>query len=150
MSEPRRFRFKTFKWHCDVWFHDNRIESAWDEWGLGVSKGGKTVLKEQIQPHLSETKAFGFRAGTPLKRAVVSACVAAAIYFFAPGAWARWALLPLLAALYPAFIGIRRLQTTQWLNIQTKDGKVALALNVSTWNGAEIEEFRSFFSNWIK
>lgn len=112
-------------------------------------KGGKTVLREQIQPHLSESETFAFRAGGPLKAAALFAGVAAVVYFLAPGAWARWALLPITITIYSAFIGLRRLRTTRWLNIQTKDGKVALALNVSAWNATEIEQFRSFFSNWI-
>ena len=150
MSEPRHFRFKTFKWHCDVWFHEDRIESAWDEWNLGVAKGKKTILRDQIQERLSEVDSVGFRAGGPLQAAVFYICATVAIHLFVPGNWARLAIIPLMLAVYSASVGLGRLRKIRWLNIQGKDGKTLLGLDTSSWSADQVAEFRGFFSAWAR
>lgn len=150
MESLKHFRFRSFKWHCDVWFYEDRIESAWDEWGLGVQKGKKTVLKERLQPTITESSTFGFKARGSFYRVTLFLCVALAVWLFAPEQWRVWAWLPVALAVPPLVVAITRLRKKVWLNLQTKDGAVALALDTSGWTPSEVSEFRGYFSGWIK
>ena len=150
MEALKHFRFRTFKWHCDVWFFPGHIESAWDEWGLGVQKGKKTIVKEQLQAALSESRTFGYRARGSFYRVAQFAVAAAAVLLFAPQEWRMWGWLIAALGILPLMVAVSRLRKKKWLNVQTKDGTVALALDISDWQPEEIEEFRAYFSTWMK
>ena len=150
MEPLKHFQFRSFKWHCEVWFYEDRIESAWDEWGLGVQKGKKTVLRGRLQPTITETSTFGFKARGSFYRVAQFLIIAFLVWLFAPENWRAWAWLPFVLALPPLVVAITRLKKREWLNLQTKDGAVALALDTSGWQPSEVSDFRDYFSNWIR
>ena len=150
MDAIREFRFRSFKWHCHVWFYPDRVESAWDEWGLGVQKGRRSVLKEKLQPILTESTTFGFRARGSFIRVAQFLAVAAGVWIFAPEEWRIWAWLPIALAVPPLVVGLRRVRKGAWLNLQTREGAVALALDVTDWTSEDVAAFREFFTSWMK
>jgi hypothetical protein len=150
MDAIREFRFRSFKWHWHVRFYPDRVESSWDDWGLGIQKGKRSVLKEKLQPILTESATFGFRARGSSIRVGQFLVVGAATWLFAPPAWRAWAWLPVVLAVLPLFVGLGRLRKGAWLNLQTRDGAVALALDVTDWKSEEVVAFREFFTVWMK
>ena len=150
METARHFKFRSFKWRCDVWFHPDRVESTWDKWGLGVQKGSKTVLRDRLRPTLSETRTFGYKARGSFYRVGLLLLAALVIRLLAPEMWRTWAWLPVVLALPSLVVGIARLRKNAWLVLQTKEGAVALALDISAWPPAEVAAFRDYYAGWIR
>jgi hypothetical protein len=41
------------------------------------------------------------------------------------------------------------MENTHWIQVVTKDGNVALNMQVAKWTGDEREEFMTFYNRWI-
>ena len=150
MKPQKHFEFRSFKWHCSACFYADHVEHSWDEWGLGVRKGKRTVLKEQLQTTLGESNTFGYQATGSFIRVAQFVIVAAGIWLFVPDKWKVLMWLPIALAILPLVVGLRRLRKGHWLNLQTKEGYVAFGIDVSTWQPSEIVELQEFYAQWMK
>jgi hypothetical protein len=54
MIDLRKFIYRNAKWACSVEPLDDRLEYAWDDYGLGVDKGKKSFLRQELARTLSE------------------------------------------------------------------------------------------------
>jgi hypothetical protein len=148
MSESRKFSFRNLKWRCSLEFASDRIDYSWDEWGLGVEKGKKIIMRDQLSPHLAEANSFG-RFRWPLLTASGYLILAMFAYALLPMPWrhATWLFLALFVL--SAFTAIRRMRKSQWISILEKNGRSAVGVNVTGWSDNERKEFQTFYAIWI-
>jgi len=151
MSSTRKFSYFNIRWKCEVEFFADRLEYAWDKWGLGIEKGKSVVQHGELSPHLTDSSVMGLEATPPLLKAAIYGTIGIFAHALLPLPWRHIEYLFALGFLLSALLGLWRfLRKTETINIQTKAGSPVVALVVTKWSLEERAEFRSFFEQWIQ
>lgn len=151
MSTSRKFSYFNARWKCEAEFFADRLEYAWDKWGLGVQKGRSVIQHSELSPHLTDSSVMGLEATPPLLKAAIYGTIGIFAHALLPVPWRHIEYLFAVGFLGSVSLGLWRFfRKTETINIQTKAGSPAVAVVVTKWSPEERAEFRSFYEKWIK
>ncbi|HTB81289.1 MAG TPA: hypothetical protein VK717_10430 [Opitutaceae bacterium] len=151
MSGSRKFTFRNLEWACSIEFFPDRVEYSWDFWGLGVDKGKRAALRQELTPTLTETTGRVYRAQAMQAHRWAIGCLILAMfsYVLLPPPWRNSTYLFLAAFAVQAYRGFNCLRKGHWIQIFRRDGKSMVSVQVTKWTEREREEFRDFYAEWI-
>ena len=150
MKPIREITYRNFKWKCRVEFFPDRIDYAWDKYGLGVEASKIAILREALSPHLSEgTSSGGYLGGTAFRGGLFATF---AVFSFAllPLPWRYLGYFFVLSALMSFGFVLSQFRKKEWISILKKDGDTAVGINVTGWTESSRSEFKAFYRDWLE
>ena len=149
-SEPRIFTFPLSGWVCKMEFWPDRIKYTWDKFGWGKEKGEKTIIRETLSPHLVVFTGPSRKNYTVARLPGIYAVLALFAYGLLPTPWRYAAFLFLAMAVIAGIRSFVLVRTHNWINLQNKDDRAVIGMQVTKWTDEEREEFKRFYEQWIK
>jgi hypothetical protein len=146
MPSERRFVFRNVDWTCSLEFFPDYLEYSWDNYGLGVEKGKKTFLRQELSFHLRQ--GTGRYAYTGLRLPAIYLTLTIISYAWEPQPWRFSAYLFLILFLLSGYRFLFRLKKRNWIRIIKKNGDSAVDVQMTKWNREERKQFISFYSDW--
>jgi hypothetical protein len=148
MTKSRKFKYRNRSWSCEAEFFEDRLEYSWDSYGLGVEKGKKVFLVNELSGSLDEgTGSYGSNMSRLPGVYLVLAMFSWALL---PRPWRYSTYVFLVMFVYSAILAISRLKKRAWMRIKRINGDTAFSVQVTSWPETEREAFRKFYSEWIK
>src|SRR5579863_5308322 len=137
MRVKAEYSFWKYELRCKVTFYDDRIEYTWDFFGLGVERGRRSFLRNELSPNVGEAVGLYHRSAKGKLFFWVCLLITLAIHWSAPKPYIYLEYLFLAALVGNVSKSFYYIIRNSWITLYCKDGSLAISVLVSGWSEAE-------------
>jgi hypothetical protein len=148
--EVKRFRYRNMNWHCSVDFHHDRVEQTWDFLGLGIDRGKRPFMWQDLSSNLGSAVGRGKDPTKQLRIAGAGFILSVVLYHTLPRSVLILAYVVAGWSLVGFALSLRYFKSREWIQIFNNDGSLAMSLPVSNWSANQKAAFKDFFVEWLK